>query len=72
MSTATTTDFTWPATPVIPDPVCDGGLITADQTNDVIQCLSDLWTNMQALAATVNELQTAIAELRYAIGDDTE
>jgi hypothetical protein len=41
-----------PITPIIPDPVSPGQKVTASAENSVRQCLSDLWTNEQAIAST--------------------
>ena len=39
----------WPVTPVIPAQVHPGEVILSSHENQIVQCLSDLWANIQAV-----------------------
>jgi len=43
--------ISFPVTPVIPPTVTTGQKITSSHENSVVQCLSDLWTDVQAVGA---------------------
>jgi hypothetical protein len=42
---------TWPTVPVIPAAVAPGDTIKSTWANSIAACLSDLWTNLQAVAS---------------------